>query len=139
MWKCGSVEVWKCGSVEVWKCGKWKCGSVELTPKKTGKSHRKHKNRDKAPLGHSTPLRVLSCAKFIIASGQGGILAQVFTARLGLVIAAETPVALAARPSPSGQTQPAAGCACLVCACAAAWVACSMRSSLACLRCAALL
>ena len=62
MWKCGnvktkgrgSVEVWKCGSVEVWKCGKWKCGSVELTPKKTGKSHRKHKNRDKAPLGHST-------------------------------------------------------------------------------------
>ena len=55
MRKRGSVEVWKRGSVEVWKCRSvevWKCGSVEVWTEeaKTGKSHRKRKNRDKAPL-----------------------------------------------------------------------------------------
>ena len=61
MRKRGSVEVWKRGSVEVWKCRSvevWKCGSVEVWTEeaKTGKSHRKRKNRDKAPLRY-VPLK----------------------------------------------------------------------------------
>ena len=51
MWKCGSVEVWKCGSVEVW-----------TEEAKTGKSHRKRKNRDKAPLRYVPP-RVCSARR----------------------------------------------------------------------------
>ena len=68
MRKRGSVEVWKRGSVEVWKCRSvevWKCGSVEVWTEeaKTGKSHRKRKNRDKAPLRYVPPkvASVFSC------------------------------------------------------------------------------
>ena len=72
MRKRGSVEVWKRGSVEVWKCRSvevWKCGSVEVWTEeaKTGKSHRKRKNRDKAPLRYVP--RICACG----CGGVGGI------------------------------------------------------------------